>query len=116
MFGFFNGYHAKLKWIFAIITFFLLFFDGALFANMAGILTRGQYHIMPMLLVIWFVYAVLFELDLDLPIYFWACLAGLIFDIFYLGLSVALPSDYQLWFGSVSNSAIIYQIQWYHCL
>lgn len=95
MFGFLNGYHAKLKWIFAIITFFLLFFDGALFANMAGILTRGQYHIMPMLLVIWFVYAVLFELELDLPIYFWACLAGLIFDIFYFGViggfTVGLP-------------------------
>ncbi|MCM0598831.1 rod shape-determining protein MreD [Periweissella fabalis] len=95
MFGFFNGYHTKLKWIFAVITFFLLFFDGALFANMAGFLTKGQYHIMPMLLVIWFVYAVLFELDLDLPIYAWTLLAGLIYDFFYFGViggfTVGLP-------------------------
>lgn len=95
MFGFFNGYHAKLKWTFAVITFILLFLDGTLFSNMAGLLTKGQNHIMPMLLVIWFVYAVLFELDLYLPIYRWTFVAGLVYDTFYFGViggfTVGLP-------------------------
>lgn len=95
MFVFFNGYHSKLKWTFALITFVLLFLDGALFSNMAGILTKGQSHIMPMLLVIWFVYAVLFELDEDLPIYMWTFIAGLVYDTFYFGIiggfTVGLP-------------------------
>lgn len=95
MFGFFNGYHTKLKWTFAIITFFLLFLDGALYANMAGLLSSGKNNILPMLLVIWFVYAVLFELDDDLPIYMWTFIAGLIYDIFYFGVvggfTVGLP-------------------------
>lgn len=95
MFGFFNGYQTKLKWTFVGITFLLLFLDGTLFANMAGVLTSGQNHIMPMLLVIWFVYAVLFELDADLPIYTWTLVAGLVYDTFYFGViggfTVGLP-------------------------
>ncbi|QBO35482.1 rod shape-determining protein MreD [Periweissella cryptocerci] len=96
MFGLFGGYHTKLKWIFPLVMFFALFLDGALFSNMAGILTRGGNHILPMFLVIWLVYGVVYQLDDDgIPLYVWALVAGLIYDMFYTGIiggfTVGLP-------------------------
>lgn len=96
MFGLFGGYHTKLKWIFPLVMFLAVFLDGALFGNMAGLLTRGGNHILPMLLVIWLVYGVVYQLDDDgIPLYLWAIIVGLVYDMFYTGIiggfTVGLP-------------------------
>ena len=95
MFGFFGGYHTKLKWFFPLIMFFLLFLDGAIYANMAGILIKNSSHTLPMLIALWLIYIVTYQLDEYLPIYLWALLAGLIYDVFYFGViggyTVGLP-------------------------
>ncbi|MBM7543735.1 rod shape-determining protein MreD [Periweissella beninensis] len=86
MFGFFGGYHTKLKWIFPIMLFLLLFLDGAIYANMAGILTKNSSHTLPMFVALWLIYAITYELDEYLPIYLWTLVAGIIYDVFYFGV------------------------------
>ncbi|GKT03505.1 rod shape-determining protein MreD [Furfurilactobacillus sp. WILCCON 0119] len=76
---------ARLRWYFIIGLFVCVFLDGAVSQQMANQLFRHSTSMVPEFTALWLMAAAFFEDDIHMPTYWFAVVAGIIFDIFYMG-------------------------------
>lgn len=76
----------RLRVVYPVFLFFLLFVDGSVMAGMGGMLTAFPWHILPALTLVWLFYAVQFEVDNDMPFWLYVILIGILFDMYYTGI------------------------------
>ncbi|MDF7636653.1 rod shape-determining protein MreD [Leuconostocaceae bacterium ESL0958] len=82
----FSWQFSRLTILYPLILFLLFFLDGNVMAALTPLLLGGSFHILPLGTLIWFFYAIQFELTKDMPFTVYVILIGLFFDIYYTGI------------------------------
>lgn len=76
----------RLRVIYPILLILTLFIDGTLMSGLGGILTHFSWHVLPTLTLGWAFLGVQFDVDNDLPLWFYVALVGILFDMYYTGI------------------------------
>ncbi|MCC8438916.1 MULTISPECIES: rod shape-determining protein MreD [Leuconostoc] len=76
----------RLRVIYPILLILTLFIDGTLMSGLGGILTHFPWHVLPTLTLGWAFLGVQFDVDNDLPLWFYVALVGILFDMYYTGI------------------------------
>lgn len=76
----------RLRVVFPILLLLFLFVDGDLMAAMGGLFTAFPWHVLPTLTLIWLFYAVQFNAEKEVPIWLYAAIIGVLFDMYYTGI------------------------------
>jgi len=76
----------RLRVIYPILLILTLFIDGTLMSGLGGILTHFPWHVLPTLTLGWAFLGVQFDVDNELPLWFYVALVGILFDMYYTGI------------------------------
>jgi len=76
----------RLRVIYPVLLILTLFIDGTLMSGLGGILTHFPWHVLPTLTLGWAFLGVQFDVDNDLPLWFYVALVGILFDMYYTGI------------------------------
>ncbi|MCT4387366.1 rod shape-determining protein MreD [Leuconostoc pseudomesenteroides] len=76
----------RLRVIYPVLLILTLFIDGTLMSGLGGILTHFPWHVLPTLTLGWAFLGVQFDVDNELPLWFYVALVGILFDMYYTGI------------------------------
>lgn len=76
----------RIRVVYPVILFFLLFVDGAVMSGMGAFFTAFPWHVLPSATLIWLFYGVQFDVDKDMPFWIYVTLTGILFDAYYTGI------------------------------
>lgn len=77
---------SRLRYLFPIGLFIMFFLDGSLSKIFASFFFSYPYAMVSQLTLLWFVMAYFFEGDIQIPLTFFAVIAGVVADVYYSGI------------------------------
>ncbi|WP_273709734.1 rod shape-determining protein MreD [Leuconostoc mesenteroides] len=76
----------RLRVIYPVLLFLILFVDGTFMSSMGGVFTQFPWHILPTLTLGWLFLGVQFDVENELPLWFYVVVIGILFDMYYTGI------------------------------